>query len=63
MNYSPKKTINDQNLLILQRDLAINLSASQSLNEGLCLCMESAIEISGMDCGGVYLVDDSSNKS
>ncbi|MBN1803925.1 MAG: PAS domain S-box protein [Sedimentisphaerales bacterium] len=45
-------------LACIQRDLAIELSAVNQLDEGLCLCLEAAIEASKMDCGGVYLVDE-----
>ena len=49
-----------ENLNIILRDLAVKLSAITELDEGLHLCLEAAIEISGMDCGGVYLVDEAS---
>ena len=41
-----------------QLDLALALSAAQSLDESLRRCVEAAIRVSGMDCGGVYLVDE-----
>jgi len=41
-----------------QRDLSIELSAISDLNEALDLCMEIIIELSGMDAGGIYLVND-----
>jgi GAF domain-containing protein len=44
-----------------QCDLGISLSSIHKLKETLRLCVDSAISISGMDCGGVYLVDDSGN--
>jgi len=43
-----------------QRDLALALGAALGLDEALRLCLETAIRISGMDCGGIYLVDDAS---
>ncbi len=49
-----------ENLNIILRNLAVKLSAITELDEGLHLCLEAAIEISGMDCGGVYLVDEAS---
>ncbi len=47
-----------ENLTAIQRDLAIKLGAATELECGLSLCLEAAIETSGMDCGGIYLVDD-----
>ena len=42
-------------------DLALKLSASQSFEETIQLCLQSSIELSRMDCGGVYLVDEAEN--
>jgi PAS domain S-box-containing protein len=47
-----------ENLINTQRDLALALNAATGLNEGLRLCLESAIQASEMDCGGIYLVDE-----
>ena len=41
----------------LQRDLGLRLSGKVGLHEALRLCVETAITISGLDSGGVYLVD------
>ena len=49
-----------ENLVCTQRDLALSLSSVSGLDEGMRLCLEAAIESSGMDCGGVYLVDEDS---
>jgi len=49
-----------EDLLSIQRDLATALNATPHLDEGLRLCMEAALQASGMDCGGVYLIDDTS---
>jgi len=38
-------------------DLALALNAVVRLDEALRLCVEAAIRISGLDCGGIYLVD------
>jgi PAS domain S-box-containing protein len=40
-----------------QHDLILALSAPQTLEEGLRLCINAALRISKMDCGGVYLID------
>ncbi len=45
-------------VLRVQRDLGQALNAVPSLDETLRLCLEAAIDISDMDCGGVYLVDE-----
>jgi PAS domain S-box-containing protein len=47
-----------EDLLRAQRDLAESLSAVSDLTRALELCLETAVSISGMDCGGIYLVND-----
>jgi PAS domain S-box-containing protein len=42
---------------IIQRDLGQSLSAMTNLEEAMAICVETAIHASGMDSGGVYLVD------
>ncbi len=49
-----------EELLEAQRTLALGLTRAAGLEEGLRLCTETALSASGMDCGGVYLVDESS---
>lgn len=49
-----------KDLILAQRNLAINLSALSSLDEALEVCLDSAIHISGMDSGGIYRKDVSS---
>ena len=46
-----------EKLLDIQRELTSALSAVGDLNEGLQLCVEATLKVSGMDCGGVYIVD------
>lgn len=41
------------------RDIALALGSVRDLNEGLTLCLRTALSLSGMDAGGVYLVDQS----
>ncbi len=43
--------------LKVQKDLAVTLAGIDGMNEALRLCLESAIRISGMDSGGIYLLD------
>ncbi len=47
-----------EELIRTQRDLGLALSTVSRLDEGLRLCYEAAIQVSGMDCGGFYLVDE-----
>ena len=49
-----------ENLMRTQRDLGVSLGAVPGLDEGLRLCVEAACRVSGMDCGGVYLIDKTS---
>jgi PAS domain S-box-containing protein len=49
-----------ENALRIERDLAISLGINQDLGQTLKSCLLAAIEISGLDCGGIYLVDASS---
>ncbi len=51
-----------ENLVRIQKDLALRLSGTADLKETLSLCLETAIEISGMDSGGVYLYNSSKKK-
>ena len=43
-----------------QRELGHALSASAGFEETLSICLEHAISQSGLDCGGIYLVDEAS---
>jgi PAS domain S-box-containing protein len=49
-----------ENLMRIQRDLSMKLSTAAGLIEGLRLCLETALQASELDCGGVYLVDEAS---
>ena len=46
-----------EQLLETELDLAVKLSGSKSLEETLNLCLATAISISDMDCGSIYLVE------
>ena len=41
--------------LIIQRNLALKLSATSDLEEALNYCLEAALQLSNMDSGGIYL--------
>jgi PAS domain S-box-containing protein len=49
-----------ENLIRSQRDLSIELSTASGLSEGLNLCLETALRVSELDSGGVYLVNKNS---
>ena len=53
-----RKQAEDQSLA--QRDLVLRLLGATSLDEALEICMGTALHISGMDSGGVYLFDKGS---
>jgi len=44
----------------IQSDLALALASSSLLDEGLSLCFSAAFEVTGMDCGGIYFLDQQS---
>jgi len=46
-----------EKLMCTQRDLAHALNSSTTVKDAVELCLETAIEATGMDSGGVYLVD------
>jgi len=45
-------------LVTAERDLGLALGEAASLHEALDRCLATAMEVSGGDCGGVYLVCD-----
>jgi PAS domain S-box-containing protein len=49
-----------ERILRTQRDLGIALQTAHAMNETLDICLDAAIEISGLDAGGIYLVDEGS---
>ncbi len=46
-----------EGLVRTQRDLGLALAAAHGLDETLRLCLQAAIRVSEMDCGGIYLFD------
>jgi len=51
------RRIRSDELLRAQRDLLLTLSRSHNPTEVLRICLRSALQVSGMECGGVYLTD------
>ncbi|MBN1295683.1 PAS domain S-box protein [bacterium] len=49
-------------IIRMERDIGIHLSTAANLDESLQLCLDHALQISGMDCGGIYLTDTSNQK-
>lgn len=47
-----------ESLMRIQRDLGLALSETKSLAEGLRISLMTALGVSGMDCGGIYLIDE-----
>ena len=45
-------------LLKTQKDLAIALNSAVSFKEGLRFCFNASLSLSGMDCGGIYLINN-----
>jgi PAS domain S-box-containing protein len=47
-------------LILIQRDLALAISSSHQIDEALSQCLDTIIQLSEMDCGGIYLIDQAS---
>ncbi|MBI5585153.1 MAG: PAS domain S-box protein [Deltaproteobacteria bacterium] len=47
-----------ENLLQIQRDLALALTETNNLQRALQLSLEAALQVSGLECGGIYLRDE-----
>ena len=54
-NALQRKTV--EHMIQAELDLAIKLSSSSSIEETLHICLHGAIQASGLDCGGIYLVN------
>ncbi|MDX1814797.1 MAG: PAS domain-containing protein, partial [Thermodesulfobacteriota bacterium] len=52
--------VRTEELMRAKRDLGLALVEARTLEETLRLCFETAIRVSGMDCGGIYMVDEKS---
>ena len=56
------ESIKDPNLLRIQYNLALQLSNTLDLRTTLNEVLNAAMQIEGVDCGGIYLFNDSSRK-
>jgi PAS domain S-box-containing protein len=57
-NYDITARKRAENLLTIQHKLAHTINTSPNLNRWLELCIDAALNSSGMDCGGFYLVNE-----
>jgi PAS domain S-box-containing protein len=48
--------------IIIERNLGMLLSATDSMQKAFKYCLEAAITVSEMDCGGIYSVDKKTGK-
>ncbi|MGA2157923.1 MAG: PAS domain S-box protein [Dehalococcoidia bacterium] len=46
-----------QEELLLRKDLAVELTGIEKIEDALQLCLDTAIRVSGMDSGGIYVLD------
>jgi PAS domain S-box-containing protein len=51
-----------ETILAAQHDLTFRLAGARQLDEVLHYCLDAAISISDLDCGGIYLVDSASGE-
>lgn len=47
-----------EELMQAERDLGMALSRAHSLEETLSVCLETAVRVADMDCGGLYLINE-----
>jgi PAS domain S-box-containing protein len=52
-----KKYTQALKLMEFQRDLSISMASTNDLIEGLHISLKTGLQVSGMDCGGIYLFD------
>ena len=52
-----------RNFLRIQRDLGVALSSTSDLREALDSVLDAACQISGMECGAVYVTDESTGST
>ena len=50
--------MSNEELLRIQRDLAVALNGETNLSDALTLCLKTAIEVSGAAVGGIHVFDD-----
>ncbi len=58
MNFEGVFFLTVETLLKIQYDLAVDLCSTSDLIQALNLILDAALKIEGVDCGGIYLVDE-----
>jgi len=53
-----KRASMEMHQMDIQRVLSVSLAATDNLIEGLNLCLEASLQISGTNCGGIFLFDN-----
>ena len=53
-----KKASMEMHQMDIQRVLSVSLAATDNLIDGLNLCLEASLQISGTNCGGIFLFDN-----
>jgi PAS domain S-box-containing protein len=53
-----KRASMEMHQMDIQRVLSVSLAATDNLLEGLSLCLETSLQISGTNCGGIFLFDN-----
>lgn len=46
-----------ENMMICQRDLALALAKTDSLQDAMRLCIDASLRATGLDAGGIYIAD------
>ena len=57
-----KKASMEIHQMDIQRALSVALAEIDNLKDGLNLCLEASMQISGMNCGGIFLFNDSTGE-
>ncbi len=52
------KQVNIEDFVKTQRDVSIRLGLDENIDDTLKTCLDAAIEISGMDSGGIYFISE-----
>ena len=44
-------------IMDIQRNVSVSLISVDDLHQGLNICLDACLQVTGMDCGGIYLFD------
>lgn len=56
-NWDITERKNFEHAIMVQRDLGMALDEARCLEDSLQLCLRAAIDVSGLDAGGIYILD------